>query len=117
MLKADFSLRVILIGGYGQPGVPNKQSIWPVSQSVHIQELQLGKPQGVGPASMDRLFDWHHDAVQKLFATDRPEDINPVFIGLRLFLTTDFSGMGTAELACQMVMDSLTSYLRAQAGA
>ena len=64
---------------------------------------------------MQGLFGWPKDAVKHLFegVDGNAGDAGPgasMFKGLRLVTTSDFSGMGTAELAVHMVMDAVREH-------
>lgn len=58
-----------------------------------------------GPGSIAELFQWSDDMAEKLFG-DCPAELAKL-ARMHLLLTSEFSGMGTAELSCHMVIDSL----------
>lgn len=82
-------------------------------------------PSILGPSTLAELFQWHVTAVNTLLdcATDTNNDDEDKDIGLmklaglRLVTTTEFSGMGTAELAVEMIIDALGKHVPDCAGA
>lgn len=78
----------------------------------------------LGPDSLKGLFRWHKNMAATLFAkgglpsasvVDRPGTILAHCIShLHVILTSEFSGMGTAELALQMALAGISKELQKQ---
>lgn len=91
------------ISGFGSAGSDEDSSV----------DLKLAEAVKNGPSSIQELFGWPHAAVEQLFRLgDAAGDADAVRLkGLRLVMTSDFSGMGTAELAVGMVLDAVKKHV------
>ena len=72
----------------------------------------------MGPTTMEELFKWPAAAAVTLFPFNEAgcsDDLRRLQ-GLCVVTTTDFSGMGTAELSVKMVVDALANRLCAGRG-
>ena len=86
--------------------------VWQVN-FPNTEDLKLAEAVKNGPSSIQELFGWPHAAVEQLFRLgDAAGDADAVRLkGLRLVMTADFSGMGTAELAVGMVLDAVKKHV------
>ena len=88
-----------------------------------IQLTEAWEAAATGPSVLTELFQWPEHATATLWA-QRGEggttaaavamDNLTKFHSLQLIMTSDFSGMGTAELAVEMALDAVAQHLHAR---
>ena len=64
----------------------------------------------LGPSCLEELFQWPRTSVEKLFQNE-PEKLLALK-GMLVLLTTEFSGMGTVELALSMISDAVSEKIQ-----
>ncbi|CAK8991209.1 unnamed protein product [Durusdinium trenchii] len=93
------------------------------SKRKDIQLTEAWEAAATGPSVLTELFQWPEHATATLWA-QRGEggttaaavamDNLTKFHSLQLIMTSDFSGMGTAELAVEMALDAVAQHLHAR---
>ena len=71
---------------------------------------------GAGPATLGELFQWHRSATMKLLADDDSKEALVSLSQLHVAMTTEFSGMGSAEIAVNLTLQGIRSLIAARRG-
>lgn len=69
-----------------------------------------------GPSTLGELFQWHHSVAKTLFGDDASAATLAKLSGIHVMMSSEFTGMGSAELALQMVANSINQRIEEKAG-